>query len=147
MASFESILDTPATQIKNPEALPVGSYLCIVDGPGEFAKLGKNETDALKVNLKPIQAQADVDQERLSQVLDGGSLQDKKISTTFWITEESKHRVKNWCVDALGIEPENKSLRQLISEIQGKQVIAHVAHRPSADGQTIYADVKSFARV
>ena len=147
MASFEDILNTPAASIKSPEPLPVGSYICIVDGPGEFVQLGVNQTHALKLNLKPLQPQQDVDQEQLIESLDGQTLADKRIPVTFFITDESKHRVRNWCRDALGIEEGTKSLKEMISEIPGRQVVASVGHRAAKDGQAVYMEVKGWARV
>ncbi len=149
MASFQDILDKPSDQIKAPEALPVGSYLCIVNGPGEFVKIGKNNTDALKVTFKPLQAQPDVDQERLSEVLDGSSLPDKSINTNFFITDAAVYRLKDFIIGALGVDEGNppRKLRELIGEIQGKQVLVNVGHRPSDDGKTVYMDIKGYARV
>jgi len=147
MASFESILDKPVDAIKPPEALPVGTYLCIVDGPGEYVKVGKNDTPAFRVAFKPLQAQADVDQEKLAEILNGQALNDKKINANFFVTDAASYRLKDFCIDSLGIEGTGKSLRQVASEIQGKQVLVNLGHRASDDGKAIYNEVKSYARV
>ena len=38
--SFEEILTMQLEEIKPPQALPVGTYLCIVDGLPEITQLG-----------------------------------------------------------------------------------------------------------
>jgi hypothetical protein len=96
-------------------------------------------------NLKPVQAGKDVDQAQLKEVLNGDALQDKKIRHRLFITNDSKHRLKKFLVDDLGVEPSN--FRQMIPESMGKQVMVTLTHQSSADGTTVYTNVKSTARV
>jgi hypothetical protein len=143
--SFSDILDMPVDEIKEPQALPIGSYLTIVDGQPEFKKLGQNQTDCVEFNLKPIQAQQDVDEKQLAAVLDGSSLTDKKIRHRLFITNESKHRLKKFLMNDLGLKGTN--LRQMIPEAMGRQVMVKLTHTNSQDGTTVYSQVQSTARV
>ena len=143
--SFKDILDMPVDEIKEPVAPPVGTYLTLVDGQPEYAKVGQNQTDCVNFKLKLIQAQGDVDQKQLAQYLNGGPLSEKSIRHRLFITNESKHRLKRFLVDDLGIEPSN--FRQMVPEAMGKQVMAKIGHQPSADGTTIYGTVQSTAKV
>jgi hypothetical protein len=143
--SFADILDMPVEEIKEPKALPPGTYLCVVDGQPEYAKVGQNQTDCVNFMLKPLQAQADVDQKQLAEVLNGAALSDKKIRYRLFITNESKHRLKKFLADDLGIEQTN--FRQMVPEAMGKQVMAKLTHQASQDGTTVYTQVQSTAKV
>jgi hypothetical protein len=142
--TFAEILDQPVNEIEAPKALPIGTYIGIIDGQPEFVKLGQNQTDAVQFNIKPLQA-VKVDERQLDEVLNGASLSDKKIQHTVWLTNDSKYRMKQFLVDHLGI-PES-SFRQMIPEAMGKQVVVELAHKNSQDGTRIYNVVKSTAHV
>lgn len=144
-ASFQEILDMPIDEIKDPVALPPGTYLCLVDGQPEFEKIGKNQTDCVVFSLKPLQAGPEVDQRLLDEALDGSQLQDKKIRHRVFLTWESKHRLKKFLINDLGLEGTN--FRQLIPEAMGRQVWAKIVNTPSQDGSTLYANVSSTAKV
>jgi len=144
--SFEDILNMPMEDAKPPQALPPGTYLTIVDGQPEFAKLGANQTDCVNFTLKPMHAGQDVDQKQLKEALDGQALQDKKIRHRLFITNESKHRLRKFLQDDLGISKE-LPFRQAIMESMGKQVYVKLTHQASQDGTTIYNNVQSTARV
>jgi len=146
MANFQDVLNKPATDVKPPEPLPPGTYLCIVDGPGEFAKIGKNQTDCINWKLKPMQAQPDVDQAALTQSLQGKTLQEKTIRHRSFITEESVWRLKEF-LSHLGIEEGSKTLGEMIPEAPGHQVLVTVGHRASEDGTQVFQEVKSTAKV
>lgn len=146
MPSFQDVLNKPAADVKAPSPLPVGTYLCLVDGPGEFGKIGQKQTDCINWKLKPMQAQDDVNQADLATALNGAALQDKVIRHRSFITEESVWRLKQF-LEHLGIEEGSKSLGEMIPEAQGKQVLATVGHRTSEDGTQVFQEVKATAKV
>ena len=143
--SFQDILSKPADYIKAPVALPVGTYLALVDGQPEFAKVGQNNTDCVNFNLKPIQPQGDVDQKQLLEALNGQSLQDKKIRHRLFVTPDSAWRLKQFLAEHLGIPVTN--LGAMIPEAMGKQVMVTLGHQASQDGTQVYQVVKSTAKV
>lgn len=147
MANFQDILAKPAADIKPPKTIPVGTYLAIVDGQGQFVKVGKQQTDAWKATYKLIQAQTDVDQAALLEALEGKALSDVKISQNWFITEAAVYRLKDFLVESLGIEEGTKGLGEMIPEAMGKQLYLSIGHRPSEDGKQIFAEVKSTAKV
>lgn len=147
MPSFQDILNTPATEIKPPEALPIGTYLAIVDGQPELAQRGKNNNNCAIFKLKPIQAQPDVDQQLLMQSLNGSSLQDKVIYHTLWLTDDSKWRCMQFLADHLGIEKGKKTLGEMIPEAMGKQVLVTLSHYTTQDGKRVGHQVKDTAKV
>ena len=153
MANFQDILSKTGTS-KPPEALPIGTYLGIIDGIPEITKVGKNQTDAVDFSVKPVQAQPDVVQEDLARVLNGKSLQDKKIRYRLFLTEDAIWRFDRFMhhlgliqTNAAGEFVLDRPRSQLIQESMGKQVLLTMGHRPSEDGQQLFGEVKSTARV
>jgi hypothetical protein len=145
--SFAEILNMQAKDIKTPQALPMGTYLSMVMEQPQFAKAGVAETDCVDFSLKPLQAQGDVDPKQLAEVLNGEALSDRRIKHRMFVTDRSKHRLKKFLVDDLGLD-ENNSVRQLISEAINRQVYVKLTHQPSKDGSAVvYENVASTAKV
>jgi hypothetical protein len=142
MASFNDILNKPAAEIEAPKPHPAGTYLAIIDGPGEFTKMGKDQTDVLKVKFKLMQAGPDVDAEALAAAESLG----KTITANYFLTDAAIYRLKEMMEHA-GLELGTKSVGQLIPELPGQQINIVIGHRPSADGQRIFAEVKATAAV
>lgn len=148
--TFTSILDKPATEVDRPKPLPVGTYVCVVNGLPKFDK-AKTGTEYVEFQLKPLQPVDDVDDEALMSALtrgDGSSkaLSDYTIRATYYLTEDSVWRLKKFLED-LGIDSEGKSLRHMIDEAPGRQVAANLRHEASQDGQAIFARLKDTAPI
>lgn len=152
MANFQDILQKTSAEVEAPKAMPVGTYLCIIDGPPEITKRGKNGTECIIFKMKPMQAQGDVSQEELQAFLKGRSLSEFKIENVLWGTNDPakednvKWRLKQF-LDNCGIEEGTKSLGERVSEAMGKQVLINMGARPSEDGTQIFAEVKGSAKV
>lgn len=140
--SFEDILDKAPGEIERPKPLPVGSYTCIVKGLPRFDKSSKKQTPFVEFTLQPIAAGEDVDQDDLEAM---GGFANKTIRATYYITEDATWRLKDF-LNHCGIE-EGESLREMIEETPGKQVTAYMKHRPSEDGQSIFAELAKTASV
>lgn len=145
MANFQDILNKPMDDIKAPVPLPIGTYLCIVDGQPTIGELGKNKNTAVTFNLKFMQAQQDVDHAALMDALRGGSLSDRSIRYTLWVTDDAVWRLKTFLKDHLQIDATTPAAA--IAQSMGRQVMVSVGHRASDDGSQIYMDVKSTAKV
>lgn len=146
MANFTEILNKPADKIEAPQPLPVGTYLCIVEGQPEHKQMGKNNTDCFEFTLKPMQPQQDVDQAALVENLKGKSLSERKFKHRLFVTEDSLWRLKKFIED-LGIEAGSRGLGECIPEAMGKQVLAQIGHRSSDDGTQVFMEVKNTAKV
>lgn len=144
-ASFGSILDRPSSEIERPKPLPVGTYVCVVKGLPRYDKSSKKLTDFVEFTLQPLQAGDDVDQEALQEM---GGFVNKTLRATFYITEDAAWRLKKFLSD-LGhdVDDEKTSLRQMISESAGLQVVVTVTHTSSDDGSAVYANVGMTAPV
>jgi len=144
MASFEEILNKPASEIETPKPYPVGSYHCIVSGPPEHIKSSQKGTDGMRFRYKVMRPMEDVDQQAAveSQVVG------KEIVDDVWVTENSAWRLKDLLVDTLGVSEANgKTVREMLSEAPGKQLIVKIKHQLSDDGKRVFSRVESTARV
>lgn len=145
--NFSSILDQPVTEVVRPKPIPVGTYTCIVDGVPKFDKTkSADPTDVVEFTLKPVQAGPDVDQTALQEALNGKTLSDVKLRANFFITEAAVYRLDSFLFEHLGIDF-GTSRKEAIASAPSRQVLATVVHAASKDGQAIYANVGSTARV
>jgi len=143
MASFEEILKRPASEIKPPPAYPVGTYHCLVDGPPTPGKSSQKQTDFLQFKFKILAPMQDVNaREAAEQQIVG-----KFVTQDFYITESSAYRVKDFLVEALGIDETGKNLDQMIAEAPSKQCLVKLKHELSQDGKRVFHRVDSTARV
>lgn len=140
MANFASILDKPSADAERPKPLPQGSYICVVQGLPRFDKSSKKQTDFAEFKLQPLQAQDDVDADDLEAM---GGLVNKTIKATFYLTEASEYRLKEFLTDC-GIpeeeDGEKLTHRQRIEMSPGTQVGAFIKHTASEDGSAVYAN-------
>lgn len=144
MVTFGSILDKPSTSIERPKPLPQGNYVCILKG---LPKEGKAKTGTEYYEFAP-EIQQPLEDVSSTDIEVYGSVVGKTIPRcTFYITEDSIWRLKKFLVDDLELEEEEKSLRQLVSESPGKQLVCTVRHKPSDDGKNVYAEFAGSAPV
>lgn len=138
MGTFEDILNRPADDIKPPAVLPVGTYHTILVGLPERGQSSMKKTDFFKFKHKIVAALDDVDQEALAAVNGGAS--GKEMDNTFYITENSAFMLVGF-LDNCGIETTGKSLASCIDETPNREVLIHVKHEASEDGQRVFAKV------
>lgn len=150
--NFMSVLDKPAESLEAPKPIPVGSYLAIISGPEAYSKVGVNQTDLVKWPVKLMQPQGDVDIASLNESLsskDGTtkSLGDVKLTYDQFLTEASAFMVRDFLSNVLGIEATDKSLRQMISEALGKQMIVTIKHGlTKGDNPRVFATISDTAK-
>lgn len=150
MSNFASILDAAPTEIVRPKSLPVGSYLCVINGLPRYDQSSKKKTDFVEFQLKPLSAGDDVDQDDLNiwmQKEDGTTrtLADASIKATYYLTETAAYRLDEFHEHCgLELDP-NVSRRQRNEMATGCQVMAFVKHRASDDGKNVFAELGSTA--
>jgi len=142
-ASFEEILNKPASEIKSPPAYPVGTYHCLVNGPLEHVKSSQKQTDGYRIKFKILSPREDVDQKTYTEQ----ALSGQDIIEDYWITEKSAWRLKELLTDHLGIDETNKKFLELLAEAPGKQVYVKLKHEVTQDGKRTRHVVESTARV
>lgn len=138
--NFGALLDKAPSEVERPKPLPEGQYLWVIQGLPEFGKSSKKQTEFAAFTLKCLQAGPDVDPDQLAEM---GGIADKTTKATFYITEGSLYRLKDF-LEYCGIE-KGPSLRAMIEEAQNCQVVGYIRHEPSNDGESVFARCDKFA--
>lgn len=143
--NFSSILDKPASEVEKPKPLAAGTYLAVVKGMPEQGASNLKKTPFVEFTLGFLSAEDDVDPDELKEALGDAKLGDKTIKNTFYLTEGSLWRLKDW-LGALGLDIEgDASLGQLIEATPGCQIMITLGHEASQDGKSVFARIKDFA--
>lgn len=148
MANFEEILNKKASEIKAPPAYPVGTYHCLVDGPPTPGKSSQKQTDFLQFKFKILAPMADVDARAAAEQQIVGKL----ITGDYYITDTATWRTKDMLIDC-GIDPgeegtpTEKSLKEMIAESPGRQILVKLRHETSQDGKRVFHRIDSTAHV
>jgi len=141
--SFEEIMRRPASEFKPPEAFPVGTYHCLVDGPPEAGKSSQKGTDYLRFKFKILKPYKGVDEVLAAELQVVG----KQIQNDYYITEGATYRLTDLLKDDLGIEVEGKPMDQAVAEAPGKQLLVTLKHELSQDGKRTFHRVASTSHV
>ena len=149
--NFESILDMPAADVERPKPLPAGTYDAIVQGLYEEGVSSQKKTPFVQFAFAIQAADEDVDEDDMETFLtnkDGTKkvLQNivlKNNSTKFYTTPDSMYRLTDF-LKHLGIDPdeEGKTIRQCLSDTPNCSVKILIGHTASADGESIFAELK-----
>lgn len=137
-ASFESILDTPATEVDRPKPLPAGTYDGVVKGLYEQGESSQKKTPFVRFTYVMQAAGEDVDEEELQAI---GGIDGKTIKDTYYTTPEALFRLTD-TLERMGIDMEGKTVRQALDETPNASIRIVIGHRASEDGQQIFAEVK-----
>lgn len=144
MVDFSKILGKQAAAIEKPKPLPVGTYIALNPKLPSFEAIGKKETPGAVFGLQIIAPTEDVDTDELKTY---GDIKGKTVRHTMYLSEATEFRTKEELKNAFGVEEEDKTLGQMFNETVNKQVYVTIRHRPSDDGQEIYAEVEKLAKV
>ena len=137
--SFSSILDRAPSEIERPKPMPVGQYICVVQGQPRFDKSSKKQTEFAEFTHKLISAGDDVDEDELKAYLGDRKLSDVTMKNTYYLTEGAVWRLKEF-LEHCGID-EGDSLRAMIEETPGAQVGIFLNHEASQDGTSVFARI------
>lgn len=140
MPSFEEILNMPASEIKPPQAFPVGTYHCIVDGIPQHDK-SNSGTDFFGFKLKIIAPYKDVDPAAAAEA----QVQGKIINNDVYVTEKSAWRLVEMMRDHMDIPETN--IKEMIAQTPNKQLLVTLRHETSQDGKRVFHRVASTAHV
>lgn len=147
MANFASVLDRPSSEVERPKPLPVGTYVWAILGLPKRDKSTKKGTEYVAFKVKALAARDDVDPEALEEY---GGLKEVTRDLTFYTTEKSGYRLKEFLTETLEIDLETgtkdeKSLWEAAQETNGCQFLGTVTHEPSEDGKVVYDRITSTA--
>ncbi len=150
--SFSDILNTKASDVERPAAMPVGDYVVVVTGQPRQDKSAKKQTPFVEFTYKILEAMESVDEEQLDDWLTNKKGEKKKltevtIKDTYYLTENSLWRLTDM-LKAAGLDTESDmSLGQLIEEAPGNQLIVTMRHESFQDGTGVSAKVAGVAAV
>lgn len=151
-ADFTSILDRAPTEIEKPKPIPTGTYATVLVGVPRQDKSAKKQTPFVEFTHKITSAGEDVDPDELKEALSASDgsvrrLQDITMKNTFYLTEGSAWRLKQFLADCgFDVESADQSLREMIEETAGRAVNIHVIHEPSQSGDSFFAKIGSSAQ-
>ncbi len=152
MSTFESILTSTQRldDIKDVPPLPAGTYFAQVVGPHEMITSSAKQTPGAQITLRLLQTKDDVDADALKTHLEASNrnLQDVTMKHTFWDSPYLEQSLRDFFRNGMGFDGD-WSIPQCFANLPGKNVLAHVKHRPirSNDGtMRISAEIDSFAR-
>lgn len=146
--NISAILDRRPSEIEKPKPIPQGTYYTVIVGMPRYDKSSKKQTDFVEFQHKIVQAGDDVDQDALAEALTNAasgetrSLQDIVMKNTYYLTDSAAWRVKDFLHDCgFDIDDDSLSLREMVEQTAGRQVGVFVKHRPSQDGQSVFAEI------
>lgn len=140
--NFNEVLSKPADAVEKPKPLPVGHYICAIDGQADYRET-KDGKGVAEIKLKPLQPDVDVDPTALAEM---GGLGNRTLRHSLWLEEDSLYRIKEFGA-TVGIEVVGKSIGEIFAEFPGRQCRVKVKHVPSKDGSEIYANVESVGAI
>lgn len=134
--SFKDILAKPIAEVEAPQAIPLGTYDFRIKNH-EFVESGKKKTPGVQFNVIPTRAHEDVSQEELSALKKPFSSREMKL--TFWITEESAFRLREFLENDIGLTGAN--LESLIPQAANAIFAGYVNQRPSEDNTKMFSEI------
>lgn len=126
---LSQILSKPVESFEPPKRLPPGMYLFRVAeaGPGRVSQSGNPSIAFTCDAIQPL----DVEQESLA-----GIEFPKRMTLTFYMTEASSFRVRQFLENTLGITISNMTLGEAIRESVSRVFRGTVTHRPAQNDPT-----------
>lgn len=136
---FTELLDSePIGEIEKPKPLPEGSYAGIIKKI-EFGASRQKKTPYVRFHVEIIAALDDVDANALEEF---GDLNNKTMRVDQYVTENTKHMLKDFLLLHVGIEAgDDAKLSEVIPEAQGREVGLRIGHEIAEASQEPYATV------
>ena len=141
MVDFTKLLDKSADDVERPATLPQGSYLCTITSY-KMIESGQKHTPGVEIEMQIVAPGEDVPAEEVALVK---NLNEKKLKTQLWLTEDSMFRLKDF-LEKAGFETAGKTFSSMLAEVAGHQIIAIVTHRMGQDGETVFPEAKKFMK-
>lgn len=138
-ADFKSILSHKVGSIEKPKPLPMGTYAAVVEA-WETVESGQKKTPGVKVSFKLLQPSEDVDMDQLEEVGGLPAVTKRKIATTYWLTEDSLYRLKEFIELVCKIDVGDRTLGECLPDCLQVQVKLGLKHR-FTDKQEIVLDI------
>lgn len=129
MVTFTDILNRKSSSIEPPKALPVGTYLALVEGNWQQNNSARTGALGFQFTFRLIQPQDDVSQDELTKL--PGGINGKTVKNTIYVSDGNEFFLKQFLVDHLAIEEGEKNIGEMLAEVNGKQVMVNIKHTVS----------------
>lgn len=133
---FRQILGTKGSAIEKPKPLPAGTYFGTVS-LWETTESSQKKTPGVKISFQLTSADADVDQDQLNGAGGAAAVSKRKLSTTYWLTDDSMYRLKEFVEVACGISMDDRSLAECLPECLQTTVKLNLRHRLTEKNEVI----------
>lgn len=147
-ASFASVLDRPSQGIVRPPACPVGDYVWQITKMPKRDRSSKKKTEFVEFACKAIGVvDGTVDAAELEAF--GGLAAIKEHEKTFYMTEKSGYRLKEFLADDLKLEWDeaNLSLWEVAQDTLNATFVGTIVHTPTDDNKGVYSEIGKTAPV
>jgi len=123
MADLSHLLGKKTSDIEKPKPFPIGHYLWTIAG-FEIVESSQKKTPGVQLDCRMTEPQSDVDEDELAEVKNAN---ERKQRMTFWITEDSLWRLKEF-TEVVGVADDDKTLEEILPELTGCSFIAPIVH-------------------
>lgn len=144
---FSDALDQKAEEVVRPLPYPVGSYRAMVDSY-KMVESSQKKTPGVEFTYKLLDPMEDVDAEQLAiyEARHPGGVRGKLIKESFWLTQDALYRLTEHMEKHLGIEPEGRTIGQMLPDTKNQEVCISIVHNPSQrDKEVMFAQIAAFA--
>lgn len=134
---FESILSKNVDDVERPKPLPEGHYTARITDYSQETSAQKG-TPGIQFTFTIEEPGDDVEEDELEEF---GSVVGKTQKHTFWVTENSEFRLKEFLQDHVGLSGD--TFGEMLQNCQGELVTIEISHRQVEDN--IFSQVRSTA--
>jgi hypothetical protein len=125
-------------EIERPKPLPPGDYIVTIKSHTQ--DVAQTGTKYIEFHTTPVEALPNVDEDWLKEALtkaDGSTkkLGDFTLRVRFYDTSEAAFMLKEFLINDVQLDPEDRSIGQMVEAATNAQVIVSVKHA-SRDGRT-----------
>lgn len=137
--NFKDLLGKRADQAEKPKPIPAGTYFGQIT-KWEATESSQKKTPGVKIHFNLTGADQDVNEDELQEAGGLAAVQKRKVSTTFWLTEDSEYRLREFLEGPCKLETAERSYAELLAEIVNLPVRVVLEQRLT-DKKEVYMDV------
>lgn len=152
--NFLDALNTKVNEVEAPELLPTGTYLFKVTKVHKESTSKNGEWSTVEIPVAPVSPYEDADDVDADALEKFGDLKAGANTIRFMFNnapeaENERRRtlfnLKKFLLDTLQVEGDDDStVKELLGRMPGAEFIAQVSHRPDAERDTTFVDVKNW---
>ncbi len=152
--NFLDALNTKASDVEAPAVLPVGTYVWKVSKVHKESTTSNGEWAIVEIPIQPVMPFEDADDVDAEELREFGDLKAGVNSIRFMAptdaTKENDQKralnnLKKFLLNTLRLEgDDNSTIKELLGRMPGAEFVAQATHRPDAERDTVFVDVKNW---